>query len=166
MAYIIGIPVLVILAVLQATVLSSLRLLDGSPDLILLALVAWALTGRSRQAMAGALIGGLLIDLLSGLPLGATSMIMVLVIYLVSQTVGRFWEAHLLMPLTTVLWSSLLYHGLTLALLVVLGRSIDWGFALGRVILPSTFLNLVLALPAAQAASGLAQTLYPPEVHI
>ncbi len=166
MAYIVGIPILVILAIIQATVLPSLRLLDGAPDLILLALVAWALTRRPRQAMAGALIGGVLIDMLSGLPLGATAIVMVLVIFLVSQTVGRFWEAHLLMPLTTVLWSSLLYHALSLAVLLALGRSLDLGFALGRVILPSTFLNLVLALPAAQAASGLAETLYPPEVQI
>jgi rod shape-determining protein MreD len=166
MAYIVGIPILLLLAVVQATVLSNMRLLDGTPDLILLAMVAWALTGRPRQAMAGALIGGLLIDMLSGLPLGATAIIMVIVIYLVSQTAGRFWEAHLLMPLTTVLWSSLLYHGLSLAVLLALGRTLNLGFALSRVILPSTFLNLILALPAAQAASGLAESLYPPEVQI
>lgn len=166
MAYIIGIPLLVLLAVIQATVLSSLRLLDGAPDLILLAMVAWALTGNSRQAMTGALFGGLLIDLLSGLPLGATAIIMVIVVYLVSLTAGRFWEANLLMPLTTVLWSSLLYHGLSLAALLVLGRTLDLSFALGRVILPSTFLNLILALPATQAASSLADTFYPPEVQI
>jgi rod shape-determining protein MreD len=166
MAYIVGIPILMLLAVIQATVLSSLRLLDGAPDLIFLAMVAWALTGNSRQAMAGALFGGLLIDLLSGLPLGATAIIMVIVVYLVSLTAGRFWEANLLMPLTTVLWSSLLYHGLSLAVLLALGRTLDLSFALGRVILPSTFLNLILALPAAQAASSLADTLYPPEVQI
>jgi rod shape-determining protein MreD len=166
MAYLAGIPILLVLAVLQATVLSNLRLLDGTPDLIFLAVVAWALTGRPRQAMTGALIGGLLIDLLSGLPLGATAIILVVVVYLVSLTVGRFWEAHLLMPLTTVLWSSLLYHGLSLATLLALGRSIDLAFAVSRVILPSTFLNLLLALPAAQAASSLGDTLYPPEVEI
>jgi rod shape-determining protein MreD len=166
MAYLIGIPILVILAIVQATVLSNMRLLDGAPDLILLASVAWALTGHPRQAMTGAMIGGLLIDLLSGLPLGLTAIMMVLIVYLVSLTAGRFWEAHLLMPLTTILWSSLLYHGLSLAILLALGRSVDLGFAVGRVILPSTFLNLILALPATQAAGSLAETLYPPEVQI
>ena len=166
MAYLVGVPLLVILAILQATVLANMRLLDGAPDLILLAVVAWALTGRTRQAMTGGLIGGLLIDLLSGLPLGVTAIVLVVVVYLVSLTVGRFWEAHLLMPLTTVLWSSLLYHGLSLAVLLVLGLSVDPVYALGRVILPSTFLNLLLALPAAQAAGSLGDTLYPPEVQI
>jgi rod shape-determining protein MreD len=166
MAYVVGIPMLVILAIIQATVLSNMRLLDGSPDLILLAVVAWALTGRPRQAMTGALVGGLLIDLLSGLPLGVTAIVLVLVIYLVSLTAGRFWEAHLLMPLTTVLWSSLLFHGLSLAIFLALGLSVDLNYALGRVILPSTFLNLILALPAAQAAASLGDTLYPPEVQI
>jgi len=166
MAYIVGIPLLVLLAVIQATILSNVRLLDGAPDLILLAVVAWALTGHSRQAMAGALFGGLLIDLLSGLPLGATAIIMITVVYLVSLTAGRFWEANLLMPLTTVLWSSLLFHGLSLAVLLALGRPLELSFALGRVVLPSTFLNLILALPATQAATNLADTFYPPEVQI
>ena len=166
MAYIVGIPLLALLAVIQSTLLSSLRLLDGAPDLILLAVVAWALTGHARQAMAGAFFGGLMIDLLSGLPLGATAIIMVSVVYLVSLTAGRFWEANLLMPLTTILWSSLLYHGLSLAVLLALGRTLDPGYALGRVILPSTFLNLILALPATQSASSLADTFYPPEVQI
>jgi rod shape-determining protein MreD len=166
LAYLIGIPLLVILAIFQATVLSTTRLLDGAPDLILVAVVAWALTRKPRQAMTGAMIGGLLIDLLSGLPLGVTAIILVVVVYLVSLTAGRFWEAHLLMPLTTILWSSLLYHGLSLGVLLILGQPIDWSFALGRVILPSTFLNLILALPATQAAASLASTLYPPEVQI
>ncbi len=166
MAYLIGLPVLLLLAVLQASVLSGMRLLDGAPDLVLLAVVAWALTGQTRQAMVGGLVGGLILDLLSGLPLGATGMILVVIVYLVSLTAGRFWEAHLLMPLTTVLWTSLAYHALTLVVLLLLGRSIDPAFALGRVILPSVFLNLVLALPASQAANSLAQTLYPPEVRI
>ncbi|HEX9797071.1 MAG TPA: rod shape-determining protein MreD [Anaerolineales bacterium] len=166
MGYLIGIPLLALLAVLQTTVLGRFRLLDGAPDLILLASVAWALTGRSQQAMALALIGGLLLDTLSGYPLGVSSIMLVLVAYLVSLSEVRFWEAHFLMPLAAVLLGSVVYYVGNLGVLAALGRSPDLGLALTRVILPGTFLNLVLALPASQAARAVEATLYPPEVGI
>lgn len=166
MAYLIGIPTLILLAVVQSTILSNLRLLDGSPDLVLLAVVAWALTKHPRQAMILGLIGGLTIDLLSGLPLGVSGAIMVGIAFVVSLVAGRFWEAHFLIPIATVLGASIVYQGLLVVVLLVMGQPIDPAYAVGRVLLPSAFLNLVLALPAAQAAASLSDTLYPPEVQI
>jgi rod shape-determining protein MreD len=166
MAVLLGIPTLALLAVLQSTVLGTFRVLDGAPDLILLAVVAWALTGRARQSMALGLIGGVLLDLLSGTPLGASAIGLILVAYLVSLSEGRFWEVHFLMPLAAVLGASLIYHAAALIVLVLLGRTPDWTYAFTRVVLPSTFLNLLLVLPVAQAAESLEATLYPPEVGI
>jgi len=166
MGYLIGIPLMALLAVLQTTVLGQFRLLEGAPDLILLAIIAWSLTGRSRQAMALGLIGGVLLDTLSGYPLGVSSIILVLVAYLVSLSEVRFWEAHFLIPLAAVLLGSAVFYAGNLAALAALGRSPDLGLALARVILPGTFLNLVLALPASQAAQTVEAALYPPEVGI
>lgn len=166
MAILLGTPVLALLAILQSTIFGSLRLLDGAPDLILLAVVGWALTGRARQSMALGLIGGALLDLLSGTPIGASAITLILIAYLVSLSEGRFWEAHFLMPLAAVLVASLLYHAGALIVLVLLGRTPDWSYALTRVVLPSTFLNLLLALPVAQATESIEETLYPPEVGI
>ncbi|MGA9533012.1 MAG: rod shape-determining protein MreD [Anaerolineales bacterium] len=166
MAILLGIPALALLAILQSTVFGTLRVLDGAPDLILLAVVGWALTGRARQAMALGLVGGVFLDLLSGTPIGTSAIGLILVAYLVSLSEGRFWEAHFLMPLAAVLGASLVYHTAGLVVLVLLGRTLDWAYALTRVVLPSTFLNLLLALPVAQAAESLEVTLYPPEVGI
>lgn len=166
MIYLIGIPLLALLSVLQATVFTQVRILDGAPDLVLLAVVAWAITGHSRQAMSLGFIGGVLLDLLSGLPLGVTSLPLILSAYLVSFGEGRFWEVHFLMPLGAVLAASIVYHGVGLGVLFALGRPPELGFALSRVVLPSVVLNLLLALPVAQLTQGLEQRLYPPEVGI
>jgi rod shape-determining protein MreD len=166
MAYIVGVPLLLSLAILQSSVLSYIGLLEGRPDLVLLAIVAWAVTGRSREAMILGLIGGLMLDLLSGVPLGATSLILVLIAFLVSLFEVRFWEAHLLMPLAVTLVASFMYHFLTLGIIWLMGRSVDISIMLSQVILPSAFLNLVLALPAAQGAQALRDSLFPPEVSI
>lgn len=166
MIYLIGVPVLVLLGVLQASLLSQLRVLEGAPDLILLAVVGWAITGRARQSMTLGLLGGLVLDLLSGLPLGVTSLPLILSAYLVSLGEGRFWEAHFFMPLGAVLAASIVYHGAALAAAFVFGRSPDLAFALSRIVLPSALMNVLLALPVAQLAGALEQQLYPPEVGI
>ncbi len=166
MIYLIGIPLLLILAILQSSVFGYLTLLDGRPDLVLLAVLSWSLAGRHNEAMVLGLIGGLILDLFSGLPFGTHAIILVFVIYLATSFESRFWEAHLLLPLSISLIASLLFHGLGIGTILLMGRSLDFTYVLTRVILPSTFLNLVLVLPAAQLAEGLRIRLYPPEVEI
>ncbi len=163
----IGIPALAILATLQASVLTRFRLLDGAPDLVLLAVLGWALTGQRRQSMTLGLAGGLLLDLLSGYPLvGVTSLGLIVVAFLVSLSEGRFWEANFLLQLAVVLLGSGIYHLAGLGILVLLGRTPDLQYAVSRVVMPSVFLNVVLALPVIQALGNLEETLYPPEVGI
>ncbi|UCF61977.1 MAG: rod shape-determining protein MreD [Anaerolineaceae bacterium] len=166
MVYLIGVPLLLILAIFQSSVFSHLALLDGRPDLVLLAVLSWSLAGRHNEAMLLGLIGGLFLDLFSGLPFGSHAIILVFVIYFAASFEGRFWEAHLLLPLSVSLIASLLFHGLEIGTILIMGRSFDFTYVLTRVVLPSTFLNLVLVLPASQFAEGLRARLYPPEVEI
>ncbi len=166
MAYAIGIPVVMLLAILQSAVVSQFRLGDGQADLVLVAVVAWGLTGRSKEAMIFGLIGGILLDLLSALPIGTTSLILVLIAYLVSLTEGRLWGAHLLTPLGVVFAASLIFSGYQLLASILAGAVVDLPTVASRVILPEAFLNVLLAIPAAQLAHALQRALFPPEVEI
>lgn len=166
MAYALGIPLMVILAILQSAVFSHMRLIDGQADLVLLAVVAWGLTGRWREAMVLGLVGGMCLDLLSALPIGISSLALVLIAYIVSVTEGRLWGAHLLTPLGVVLAASLAFSVFMLVGSVLAGAALDLAAAASRIILPGLFLNLLLAIPAAQLASALQRMLFPPEVEI
>ncbi len=166
MAYAIGIPAIMLLAILQSAVVSQFRLADGQADLVLVAVVAWGLTGRSKEAMIFGLIGGFILDLLSALPIGTTSVILVLIGYLVSLTEGRLWGAHLLTPLGVVFAASLVFSGYQLLASVLAGAAADWPTVASRVILPEAFLNVLLAIPAAQVASAIQHALFPPGVEI
>lgn len=166
MIYLIGIPTLAVLGVIQATVFAQVRVLDGAPDMILLAVVGWAITGHPRQAMNLGFIGGIFLDLMSGLPMGVSSLPLILSAYVVSIGEGRFWEVHFLMPLGAILAASIVYHGAGLGVLFALGRPPELTYALSRVVLPSVVLNILLTLPIAQIAQGLEARLYPPEVGI
>jgi rod shape-determining protein MreD len=166
MAYLIGIPLLIVLAILQTTVFADIHFFDGRPDIILLAVLGWGLAGGDRQSMVWGLIGGLLLDAFSGLPLGATSISLILIAFLVSFYTRRVWEANLFMPLGITLVASLVFHAYSLGWVVILGREIDLPFAFSRVILPSTILNVILILPVAQLLLSLFRRLYPQEIEI
>ncbi len=166
MAHLVGIPLLMVLAIVQSAVLTHVGLLDGRPDLVLLAVVGWSLTGRWREAMIWGFAGGLILDLFSGVPFATSAIALVIVASFASLLEGRFWEANFLIPMGVTLAGSFAYHGVILAALLVAGRSIDLELAVTRVILPSAFLNLVFSVPAAQLAGSLQRSLFPPEVAI
>jgi rod shape-determining protein MreD len=162
----IGIPLMALLAVLQSTILSHVQLLDGRPDAVLVAVVGWSIAGRTNEAMVWGFFGGVFLDMYSGVPFGSTAIVLVFVAYLVSFPEGRFWESHVVMPLGVMLVASTVFHVLGIGTLLLIGRPMDLDSALTRVLLPSTFMNLVLILPALQLATGFVQRLFPPEVQI
>jgi len=166
MAYALGVPLLALLAVVQSVVFSQVRLVGGQADLVLLAIVAWALTGRWREAMILGVVGGAFLDLLSAVPIGMSSLALVLIAYGVAATEGRLWGAHLLTPLGVILAASLVFSAVSLLGSLLAGAVIDIGSVSTRIVLPSLFLNLLLAVPAAQLASVLQRMLFPPEVEI
>ena len=61
----ISIPVMLIFSVLQMTAISRINLLNGSADLILLAIAAWAIREKNNNVYTWALIGGLMISISS-----------------------------------------------------------------------------------------------------
>lgn len=166
MAYLIGIPTMALLALLQSTILGYPLLLEGRPDLVLLAVIGWGLTGRTTETIVLAFIGGLFLDLFTAMPFGVNALAMVVVAFIVTLFEGRIWEANLLTPLAIALITSFVYFGIMVGVVFIMGRPIDLTTAVRRVILPSMFLNLVLVLPVTQAAAALARRLFAPEVKI
>lgn len=162
----VGILILAALAVLQSTVLAQFTLLDGRADVVLVAVLCWAMVGRAVDAMVWGLVGGLFLDLYSAIPFASTSIVLILLAYLVSLLRAGFWEANFLLPLGVVLAASLIFHAWDIGILLVLGRSIDFSQAIVRVVIPSTILNLILALPLTQLASTLHRAMFPPEVAV
>lgn len=164
MIYLIGIPVIALLAILQTSLVSHLRLLEGRPDLVLLAVVAWALTGRGNEAMVLGFVGGLFLDAFSVVPLGVSSAALVIVAAIASYSEGQFWGINPIMQLAAILVGSMVYYATIIITLVAIGQPVDLQVALGRIVLPSLFVNLLLTLPTVQLAEGVHGSLHPPRV--
>ncbi len=157
---------MILLAIFQSTLLGTFLFLEGRPDLVLLAVIGWGLAGGSEEAMVWGLVGGIVLDMLSGVPIGTTSVTLILIAMLVSLYEDRIWEANFLTPLGITLIGSLIFHIMSLVVIILMGREIDLLYIFSRVILPSTFFNLLLAIPSAQALKVVRNRLYPPEVGI
>ena len=166
MAVFLAIPLLGLLVILQSAILSQVRLLNGTVDLVLLVLVAWSVQERVKTAWHWAVIGGLLISLASALPLSAS-----LAGYLLT-TGGALvlrralWQRPLLAMVTATFLGTLITHAVTVAALQLTGTPIPLEQAINIITLPSALLNLLLAIPVYAWIGDLANWLYPQEIEL
>lgn len=162
----IGLPVLALAAVLEATALADLRVAGGGGvNLVLLLTLAWTLAGDWNGGLLWGLMGGLCLDLLSGGPLGTSALALVIVAFLASLAEGQLWRSHVLLPVAAALLGSVLYHLLLTLTLAAFGFAFDWGRALGGVLLPATLLNVVLIVPLYEILRRVRGWAYPVAVN-
>src|SRR5574341_93208 len=145
----VGIPLFLLLALIQATVLPYLRIFGGQPDLIVIVVVAWSVLDHDVESMAWGLAGGLCLDFLSGAPLGLSALALVPLAFVVGLTEAQVYRANLFLPLVLAAGSALAYHLIYLILLRFLaGMPIAWSDALWYVTLPSVAFDVILFIPA------------------
>ena len=151
----VGLPLLAFAAVVQSSIVTNFHLYGGALDLVLILTLSWTLAGDWPGGMVWGFAGGLLLDLLSGGPLGLTSLALVSMAYFASLTEGRLWRSHVLLPLATVALGTFGFHLVSLLGFTLLGQPVSpvlssvegWGVSLTRITLPAAVLNTVLALP-------------------
>ena len=150
--------------VIQVTIVSSIGILGGSPDLVLVLIVAVALTQGSIFGAVSGFWAGLLFDIARLGTLGFTSLLLTLAGFWIGrygETTGRD-RAHA--PLLSVAVVTVLYAFASLVLHFLLGEPAPAGIMLDE--LPGTIaLNLILTYPAFALVRRLfAQPARPPEV--
>lgn len=160
-----GVPLLLAMALLQATVLPHLRVFGGQPDLVLLVVIAWAILDHEREGMAWAFVGGLFLDLFSGAPLGLSSLVLLLVSFVVGFTEARLYRQSLILPILLTVAGALAYHLLyLLSLRLVSGFPVAWLDALRYVTLPSITFDAILIVPFLRVLDRLYHALHRRQV--
>ncbi|HEY63613.1 MAG TPA: rod shape-determining protein MreD [Caldilineae bacterium] len=131
------IPLLGFLAVLQATLLPRIAILNVHPDLVLLTVVSWALLRGMGEGLAWAFVGGLWIDVLSGGPFGLSSLSLVIVAFLASLLEAGVFQEHIVLVMLAVAAAGLL-HGLLYLFFLRMGHHPAATLAaVWRVVIPS-----------------------------
>lgn len=157
-----GIPILALAAVLNATVMAELRLGGGAPDLVFLLVVCWALLADVRGALVWAVIGGMMQDVLSIAPLGASSLGLVLVVFAIDSLFAPDDRVSLVVPPIVAAAGTLVYQvTLMLVLRVFGGIAVPMGQGLFYVTLPSIIYNTVLILPVLRVMASIYRGILP-----
>jgi rod shape-determining protein MreD len=133
--------------VIQVSLLAPLVALGGTPDLVLVALVAIALLRGPIFGAAGGFVAGLLVDTATLGTLGVTSLLLTLVGY----WIGRYGETtgrdRIHAPFLSVTVVTVLYAVAALVLHFMLGAHPSARTVLFEALPPTVLLNLILTAP-------------------
>ncbi len=156
-----GILLLSLVAILKSTLMPNLRLLGGAPDLMLMMVVSWALVAPYTEAFFWAFAGGIAQDLLSGAPVGASSMALLMVALVGNLLQRQLYRSNIIIPLFVTLVGSVIAHLVTMAVLALTGHTMNWIYNLAYVTMPTVVLNIALVLPVFIGMARLYERLNP-----
>lgn len=160
-ANLIAIPVLLVLTMLQIGIVSRLPLLEGTADLLLVAMVAWTMQRPVKNGWFWALVAASMMSMTS-----AVTPLVPFVTYFLSAGLIQFikrqvWQAPLLIMLLVILIGTFIEHVLTIATLLFSGTSLPIMDSLSLITLPSILLNLALSIPFYAIMRDLANWIFP-----
>lgn len=143
----ISLPILFIAAILQSTIVPEIRIGEGGPDLILMLVLSWMMLADMQEGIVWAMVGGILQDLVNGLPTGTSALALVVVAFLVNLVLGPVARNNFVIPPVVIAVGTVLYHVLLIGLFAILGRPVPISYTLIHVTLPTVVFNVVLILP-------------------
>lgn len=166
MATLIQVVVFIILVILQLAVVSAVPLLHGMADLLLVWVAAWALLSKSRSAWYYAFGAAISMAFVSAINPVVPFVSYFAVVLLARFFQTRIWQSPIMALIIVSFGGSLLQSLLSYFVLMLSGMQLDFQVSLVQVIIPSLFLNLLLALPVYAAGRDLHRSLFPYEVEI
>ena len=147
MSYWVGVPLVILVALMEVSVLPLFRVYGLQPNLLLVLLVAWLIVRGSNEVYILAPIGGILLGFVDGAPAG-TALIGLAPLALIQEIRGsQLREGGLIEAVSFTIVMSFFYNIVHLGVFALLSQGGEWGPAFTRIILPTVFLNVVILVP-------------------
>ncbi|PJF36698.1 MAG: rod shape-determining protein MreD [Candidatus Thermofonsia Clade 1 bacterium] len=161
-----SLSIVLIGALMQATIVPEVRIGESAPDLVLLLAVSWTLLAGLSEGLLWASAGGLLQDWLSGLPSGTTALALLAAAMSVNLLAGQRTRRNLLLAALLAAPSTFIYHGALIALLLIIRRPVEIGYTLQYITLTNALFNTA-AMPLIFFGLGrLYAAFYPKRVRL
>lgn len=142
-----SIPILAFAAILQATLLPQISLTGGGPDLVFLLVLSWAIDTDLIKGVTWAFVGGIMLDLMSAMPLGTSSIPLLVLVFAISGIGGQIYRLGLGLLLSMAVGGTLFQQITLMTLSMLLGYSVNWSQELTSIVIPTMFYNLILIVP-------------------
>lgn len=164
MTFLLSFPVIWIALTIQMVVLSSLPLINGTPDIVLLVIIAWGLQEKVKNSWLWAITAGIMVSFVSAMPYFAPIFGYLIVIFGISLLQRRVWRTPILVMFLAAVGATLIQHLVNLIALFISGVALPFQESIMSVTLPSALLNLLLSLPVYVVVSDIARWVHPSEV--
>ncbi len=115
-----AVPLMLVLLVVQVTVSPHIELFGVAPQLLFLITIVWALYYGLQQGLIWAFVAGVLIDLFSAGPMGASSLALMAAVFIVVTIQRLFPENRVLVPAALGALASLVFWFVYILLLRIL----------------------------------------------
>jgi rod shape-determining protein MreD len=142
-----SLPILMLAVIFQATFVPQIRILGGGPDLVFLLVLSWSINTTLEESVTWAFVGGILQDLMSATPLGASSIGLVLLVFGVNSLSRQLYRIGIFLLIGLVAIGSLLTQIVYMIVISLVGFQVRPLEDLAYVVLPTVAYNLVLILP-------------------
>jgi rod shape-determining protein MreD len=151
-----------LLALIQSTVFSGLRVFGVSPDLVLVIVVTWVLVRGQPEGILAALVGGASVAALSGGP-----RVIIAFLFVACSLLIGFSHDHLprlvgIIPYLAVTMVTILYKGTLIFWMQTTHQPVYWPGMLVQVLVPAVLLNLLLLFITYNLAMTIDKSLRPP----
>jgi rod shape-determining protein MreD len=148
MSYYVALPLLLLVALIEASVLPMFRIGGLQPNLMLVLLVIWLMVRGAHEAFVLIPIGGLFLGLVDGAPMGTALIAMAPIAVLHEVRGAHLNEGGLVLTIAFTVVMTLVYHVIYLAIFTLRGEAGAWGPALVGIAVPVCLLNVLVLLPA------------------
>jgi rod shape-determining protein MreD len=160
----VGIPLILLLVILQTSLLPYLQLGGVTAQLAVLAAISWGLQRGAAEGMVWAFITGMLLDAFSFAPQGTTALALMVAIFVTARVQQLLPENPVLLPVLLTALCFTLYLLLSLVILWLTGHAFSWLNV--SLLLPSVVLHGLLGLPASWLARTLDRLLFPRPIEV
>lgn len=119
----------------------------GQISLVMLLVMTWAIRSSLTDSFVWAFVGGIAMDLLSILPLGASSFALALIVFAVSAISHQLYQVRVISILVMTVLSTVFLQVFIWQILALFGSSYDLPSLIRLVLLPTIVYNLAAVLP-------------------
>jgi rod shape-determining protein MreD len=133
---------LVLVVLVQATLLTRIRALGADPNLLLVSTLAWGLLRSTTDGLIWGFAGGIGLDLITGAPLGTSSLAAMTACLLTGIGRNRVFGGNLGWPILLTVLATPVYGWVVLLTQQVRSLPVDWVASTTHVIGPELLLNV------------------------
>ena len=119
----------------------------GQLNLVMLFVLCWSVRAGLTESLIWALVGGLAVDSLSVLPLGATSLVLILFAFFVNSVARQLFRVRILFLVAVTPVATVILTLVTLFALALGGLNYDILTLARLVLIPSMIYNLAAVIP-------------------